>query len=207
MSKEKSRYFGFLLYPENLPVDWEERLEMIGIPIAISPLHNLDISKTGGYKKAHYHGIYVAKNPVTADSVRAKIKRALESEGIAQVQIIRTNVENAYLYLTHESKDAVRKNKHVYDRADIKLLSGFDIDRYIVLDVEEKDYILDLVCNLIADQRLANIIELQEFILKRGGEYGLYSMKTVNEAIRSHTGIVRLYFDAVYQERKYGRGK
>lgn len=39
----------------------------------------------------------------------------------------------------------------------------------------------------------------------RGAEFGLPSMKIVNTVLRSHTGLVRLYFDAVYQERKYGR--
>ena len=32
------------------------------------------------------------------------------------------------------------------------------------------------------------------------------SIKTVNSVLRAHTGLIRLYFDAVYQERKYGRG-
>ena len=56
------------------------RLELIGVPIAVSPLHDKDLSDIEGqlYKKAHYHVIYVAKkNPVTADSVRVRIKRAL----------------------------------------------------------------------------------------------------------------------------------
>ena len=48
------------------------------------------------------------------------------------------NVENAYLYLTHESKDAKAKNKHVYDKQEIKLLNNFDIDRYVSLDSAEK---------------------------------------------------------------------
>jgi hypothetical protein len=38
MAKEKSRYFTFLLYPESIPDDWELKLELLGIPIAISPL-------------------------------------------------------------------------------------------------------------------------------------------------------------------------
>lgn len=29
-------------------------------------------------------------------------------------------------------------------------------------------------------------------------------MKVINSVLRSHTGLIRLYFDAVYQERKYG---
>lgn len=206
MAKEKSRFFTFLLYPESIPEDWEMKLELLSVPMAISPLHDKDKAKTGGYKKPHYHVIYVAKNPVTADSVRVKIKRALGDQSVALVQIIRTSIENTYLYLTHESKDAIEKQKHVYDKADIKLLMNFDIERYITLDVEEKEYILDTVCNMIDEQNLANIKELKRFVREGGAEYGITSMKIVNEVIRSHTGLVRLYFDAVYQERKYGSG-
>ena len=79
MAKEKARYFTFLLYPESIPEDWEMKLELLGLPMAISPLHDKDLSSVEGqlYKKAHYHVLYVAKNPVTADSVRKKIKQCL----------------------------------------------------------------------------------------------------------------------------------
>ncbi|HFV0316923.1 TPA: replication protein RepB, partial [Streptococcus agalactiae] len=46
--------------------------------------------------------------------------------------------------------------------------------------------------------------ELRRFVKLHGSEYGLPSMKIINSVLRSHTGLVRLYFDAVYQERKYG---
>lgn len=207
MTKDKARYFTFLLYPESIPEDWEMKLESIGLPIAISPLHDKDLSDVEGqkYKKAHYHVIYVAKNPVTAESVRLKIKRCLGDQSVAKVQIIVQSMENIYLYLTHESKDAIAKKKYVYDKKDIKLINNFDIDRYITLDVEDKDDMFNLVCDLIDEHGLANIRELRRFVRLRGAEFGLPSMKIVNTVLRSHTGLVRLYFDAVYQERKYGR--
>lgn len=207
MAKEKSRYFTFLLYPDSLPEDWEMKLESIGVPIAISPLHDKDLSDVKGqkYKKAHYHVIYVAKNPVTADSVRYKIKQTLGNKSIAMVQIVVQSMENIYLYLTHESKDAIAKNKHVYDKKDIKLLNNFDIDRYITLDVEDKDDMLNDVCDMIDEYDLANMRELRRFIRVHGAKHNLPSMKIINSVLRSHTGLIRLYFDAVYQERKYGR--
>ena len=207
MTKDKSRYFTFLLYPESIPEDWLLKLELIDIPMAISPLHDKDKKegKEQGLKKPHYHVIYIAKNPVTAHSVRMRIKRALGDQSIAKVQIIKTTVENTYLYLTHESKDAIAKNKHIYDKSNIKLLNNFDIDRYVTLDVEEKDELLNAVCDMIDEQGLANIRELRRFAVTRGHEYGLPSMKVLNSVLRAHTGLLRLYFDAVYQERKYGR--
>ncbi|EAC4229962.1 replication protein RepB [Listeria monocytogenes] len=207
MSKDKSRYFTFLLYPESIPEDWELRLESIGVPMAISPLHDKDLSDVEGqkYKKSHYHVIYVAKNPVTADSVRYKVKGLLGDKSVALVKIIVTSIENMYLYLTHESKDAIAKKKHIYKKSDIKLLNNFDIDRYIKLDVEDKDDMLNEVCDMIDEHDLANMRELRRFIQNHASEYGLPSMKVINSVLRSHTGLIRLYFDAVYQERRYGR--
>ncbi|ECH3647856.1 replication protein RepB, partial [Campylobacter jejuni] len=96
MSKEKARYFTFLLYPESIPNDWELKLEMLGVPMAISPLHDKDKSNVEGqkYKKEHYHVIYVSKNPVTPESVRLKIKRTLGDKSVAMVQIISMSMEN-----------------------------------------------------------------------------------------------------------------
>ena len=207
MAKDKARYFTFLLYPESIPNDWEMRLESIGVPIAISPLHDKDKSDVEGqeYKKAHYHVIYVAKNPVTADSVRFKIKGLLGDKSVALVKIIVTSIENMYLYLTHESKDALAKSKYKYSRKDIKLINNFDIDRYITLDVEDKDDMLNEVCDLIDEHDLANMRELRRFVRNHGTEYNLPSMKVINSVLRSHTGLLRLYFDAVYQERRYCR--
>jgi len=207
MAKDKARYFTFLLYPESIPEDWEMKLESIGLPLAISPLHDKDLSDMEGqkYKKAHYHVIYVAKNPVTADSVRLKIKAILGENSLALVQIVRQSMENMYLYLTHESKDAVAKNKVKYFKKDIKLINNFDIDRYITLDVEDKEDMLNDVCDMIDEYDLANMRELRRFVKTHGLEHNLPSMKIINSILRSHTGLIRLYFDAVYQERKYGR--
>ncbi|WP_210141050.1 Rep family protein, partial [Staphylococcus sp. GDX8P113P-2] len=156
-------------------------------------------------KKPHYHVIYVAANPVTTHSVRKRIQRTLGKESVAKVQIVKQSMENMYAYLTHESKDAIAKNKYKYNKKDIKLLNNFDIDRYVVLDVEDKDEMLNDVCDMIDEHGLANIRELRRFIKERGTEYNLPSMKIINSVLRSHTGLIRLYFDAVYQERKYKR--
>lgn len=209
MAKEKARYFTFLLYPESIPEDWQLKLELLALPIAISPLHDKDKSNQEGqiFKKPHYHCVYVASNPVTVDSVRNKIQRSLGKKSCAKVQIVKTSMENMYLYLTHESKDAVAKNKHVYNKKDIVHLNNFDIDRYITLDVEDKDDLLNDVCDMIDEHGLANIRELRRFVKVNGAKYNLPSMKTINSVLRAHTGLIRLYFDAVYQERKYGQVK
>lgn len=199
MAKEKSRYFTFILYPESIPEDWELKLELIGVPMAISPLHDKDKSKSGGYKKPHYHVIYVAKNPVTADSVRWKVKKILGDKSLAMVQIVVRGMESMYLYLTHESKDAVAKKKHVYSKTDIKLLNNFDIDRYMTMDEFEKKELRHTLIEIIKEHHIINIVELSDFISQYGKRYGICNLTAVNDAIVGCTGLFRLYFDANYQ--------
>lgn len=206
MAKEKSRFFTFLLYPdgEGFPTDWEDRLERIGVPIAISPLHDKDKAKGGGYKKRHYHGIYIAKNPVTSESVRNKLKAVLSSEqeeckAVALVQIIHENVESVYLYLTHDSKDAIKKGKYRYDKKDIKHINNFDIERYITVDVETKNMTLRILINLIRHHGIPNVIDLQDFIEENGMDYGI-DENLFFAAIENKTSILKLYFDAAYQK-------
>lgn len=198
--KEKSRYFTFLLYPESVPEDWLTKLETLDVPMAISPLHDKDESPLGGYKKPHWHVIYVAKNPVTAESVRLKIKRLLGEKSIAKVQIVEQGMESMYLYLTHESKDAIAKNKHVYQKSEIRLLNNFDIDRYVVFDVTEQKELKYQLVDLIFHQRIVNISDLMGYLNTAGfGELSARSMKHVNEVISGNTGFFKLCFDANYQ--------
>lgn len=189
----------FLLYPESIPADWKDRLESLGLCMAVSPLHDKDKSEIKGqeFKKPHYHVIYIAKNPVTVDAVRNKIKRCLGDKTVNHVEIV-DNVQNAYLYLTHESKDAKRKNKHVYPRADITLLNDFDIDRYVTLDDAQKKDLKILIMNLINKKHLVNAAHLLDFVDEHGEDYQIRN-RDVAEIVYQNAGGLRLLFDAQYQ--------
>lgn len=125
-------------------------------------------------------------------------------KSVNTVQIITTSIHNTYLYLTHESKDAIAKNKYKYKSSDIKLFNNFDIDRYNTLDVEEKDELFEIICEIVEKYQIANILELGKFVRKYGSIYGLNSMRVVNKVIVSKTGLMRIYFDGAYQARKNG---
>lgn len=211
MAKIKSRYFTFLIYPESAPHDWIDKLESLGLPIAISPLHNKDkIEKKdehqlfGEFKKAHYHCIYVANNPVTSDSVRNKLKRVLDNNTVSIVKVI-DNVENMYLYLTHESKDAIKKNKTIYSKQDIIHLNNFDISRYITLSLEDKKDMQNKLINFIRFNYVENIIELYEAFDENKNLFlsmGFNSQDDITEIVSQKAGLFRLFFDGAYQISK-----
>ncbi|BDP75769.1 hypothetical protein EfmAA96_35540 (plasmid) [Enterococcus faecium] len=126
------------------------------------------------------------------------------NNSVAHLEII-DHIKGSYEYLTHESKDAKEKNKHVYDKKDILHINDFDIDRYISLDENQKRELGNLVLSLIRKYELENIIDLGDFVEMRGEEYGLPSMEIINDALTSRTGLLRLYFDGNYQRRKSGK--
>lgn len=206
--KLKGTQFTFLLYPENLPADWETRLRELDIPMAISPLHNKDIDKKmGGFKKPHYHGIAMYKNPITRDGMTKRLNRALAHDGckncVPQVQFLVKGVKSTYLYLTHESESAIEEGKHVYDSSEIKLLNNFDISRYVVLDVHEKEELLQDLLDIIYNNRLTNVFQLMGYLNElRATGNPVPPERDLLEVIKSNTNMLRLFFDGAYQEQK-----
>jgi hypothetical protein len=205
MDNGKSRYFTFLIYPESADSDWISKVEQLGQPVAISPLHDKDLSEnsdvTGDkYKKAHYHCIYIANNPVTAGSVRNKLKRVLNPEAVTLVQPIISTVSDVYLYLTHESKTAIEKGKHKYDKKDIIHLNNFDVERYITLDAEALAEARQVVVKLVRQFKFQNLVELYDYLESEGIEaYGLPSGDKLDGIIQSRAPILNKLFDANYQ--------
>ncbi|CAI3523979.1 replication protein RepB [Enterococcus cecorum] len=221
--REKSRYFTFLIYEDSAPEGYLDILESLNIPIAVSPWHDED-EKTEKltpeeqrlvdqgkvvYKKKHRHCIYIASNPVTSNAVRNKLQRLFkeytDKNVVSEVKIITTSVANMYAYLTHESKDAIKQGKHIYDSKDIVLLSNFDLSRYQVLDAETKEDILDRIINVIYEKELENIIELRQWFLVSDDiekEFGVTDIKQLNKIVKENTGVLRLYFDGNYQSHK-----
>lgn len=196
----KARYFTFIIYPESIPEDWEDRLASLGLAMAVSPLHDKDKSEVEGqeFKKAHYHVLYVARNPVTTESVRKKIKRTLGDKSLSHIEIV-DNVEHVYLYLTHESKDAIKKNKYKYAKKDIKFINDFDIDRYVFLDENEKRELKNKLLNIVQEKHLVNVIDLMGYLQKYGSEHGITNMSDVYDVVTSSPGGFRLWFEGNYQ--------
>jgi len=200
-TKQKSRYFAFILYTESIPEDWLLKLEALDISMAISPLHDKDKNKDGSLKKPHYHVLYVAKNPVTVDAVRNRIKRTLGNHSISYVEIV-DSMKNYYQYLTHETKDAIAKKKYVYESKDIVTINGFDIDRYITLDDAQKNEVLDTIISLTLKFGFENIVDFMDFYFENADAYALPNLRLMNDIIKSNTGILRLYFDGNYQRHQ-----
>lgn len=221
--KAKARDFTFILYPESIPDNWVSKLEELGIEMAVSPLHDKDkkekkevadiinnkmwewsaeemeeYKKNPGYKKEHYHVIYVAKNPVTSEAVRNKVRRSLGKDSLNKVQYV-DNVESMYAYLTHESSSAKEEGKHVYDKNDIIHLNDFDIENYVSLSQGEKKKVSNEIIDIIHDNKLSNYFQLEEFVRNNEEELGI-KIAEIRLVAKEQSSFLRLIFDGVYQQ-------
>jgi hypothetical protein len=161
-TKQKSRYWAFVVYPEGnppAPTDWVDRLQQTGLKCAISPLHDCDLDPTGTPKKAHWHVIACWDGPTTANVVKA-ITDALNAPTAQALN----SVGGYYRYLTHKDNP----EKHQYSESDIKTLNGFNVADYCELTRREVNDTKIRLIEFIKERNLLEYSDLLEILLRDG---------------------------------------
>lgn len=166
---KKSRYWAFIVYPESLPDHWLETLGDYHLPMAISPLHDLDINADMSVKKAHYHVLVCYGNTTT----QGPIKEISESvNGTEPIPIV--SVKGYYRYLTHKDNP----EKVQYKEEQIVKLSGFDPADYYTYTKEEELKIKIEIHKYIMENSIIEYIDLLEALA--GYDIVLYDYVTTH---------------------------
>lgn len=150
MKERRYRGWAFILYPESAFDNWITILDDMHVPMAISPLHDLDVNEdTHELKKPHYHII------VTFDGMKSfdQVKEITDSVG-GTIPIPVNCLYSYYRYLCHiDNQDKVR-----YDVSDIILLGGFDPKNYI------SEQVGVFVSEMVAFINQNNVTEYSDFV-------------------------------------------
>ena len=148
----KKRNWAFVAYPESLPTNWKEQLQLTGLQVAISPLHDKDKNPTGEPKKPHYHVILCYAGPTSynvvkalTDSLNCPIPQPLEQ------------VRGYYRYFTHMDNP----EKYQYSPDTIETINGFSIMDFVELTKSE---VLTAKRKLQSLIRERNILEYSDFM-------------------------------------------
>lgn len=176
---EKSRNWGFVVYPDSAPSNWMDQLQESGISFAVSPLHDKDYYPDGELKKAHWHVIVVWDGPVT-DVKAKKISDLLNSPMPIRLESVR----GAYRYFTHKDSP----EKYQYLDLDIKVFNGFDISNYVALTKEEKYKAVEDIIDCIETNNFYEYFDLLSHL--RLTDYNLFKVACdntilINALIRS----------------------
>lgn len=163
-----NRYWQAILYLDHIVDDWKEKISSICTLPFECILHDKDNNKDGTHRKDHIHIIVAWTNttkPLSAFKVFSKIGIALSKDGQSvfapnTMEAI-DKIGNAHRYMTHNTDDAQKKGKHLYD--DDELISGnsFDIGMYEQLDKGEESEIKSAIEALILEKRIKNYLKLK----------------------------------------------
>lgn len=65
--------------------------------------------------------------------------------------------------------------------------------------IKRNQITFELICEIIKQQKLENILEVFDFCDKYRNEFNLPDIKAINESIDGHIEMIRLYFDGSKQ--------
>lgn len=148
----KKRNWAFIVYPESVPADWREQLQLSGLQCVISPLHDRDVNADGTPKKPHYHVILCYSGPTSYSVVNALTNGQL---GQSRPQPLE-QVRGYYRYLTHEDNP----EKAQYSRIDIETINGFDIRDFVELTKTEVEKIKGEIFDYITENQITEYADL-----------------------------------------------
>ena len=165
-----------LIYEEDLQTDFSEVL--LYFPVAISPLHNLDIYDTdtkdharGEIKKAHYHVVFSSNLNVKQRRIFCQMLGVKETTYFQRVQ----NGEGILKYLTHETEKAKNQGKHIYSKDDIQISETFNED--LLKTVGSDDYISRMVSFIVDKNFTEYCIFMQELLKTEDDEFIKFCFK------------------------------
>lgn len=178
----KSQVWAGIMYQDSAPADWEHQLRMLGVPFAVSPLHDSDIREDGTPKKAHWHVILYWPGGSTTYRTAAAIMRDV-LHGTIPIPLV--SPRGYYRYFTHLDNP----NKAQYDEANIVTGNNFDIGEFITLTAQETNELKKLVLAEIIKQGMTEYWELVVYAIHNmdNAAFCLISTNTVffNSALKS----------------------
>lgn len=158
---KKSRYWGFIMYPDSRPDDWYEKLQMTGLPIAISPFHDKDCNDDGTLKKPHWHVLLCFDGPTTKNCVHDI------ADSVHGTEVIPVNsVKGMYRYHVHEDNPEKYPYWSELDKFPRTLINGFDINEYSQMTSKEESIMIQTIFNYINSQFIMEYSDLIDFLMQ-----------------------------------------
>lgn len=157
MNNVKGRNWAFVIYPESMPSDWFDRLQMTGLPFAISPLHDRDLDPTGEPKKPHYHVMCYYENSTTSKSVKKLVCDLVNGT----IPIKLESLSGMYRYHIHQDNP----EKYQYDDRDRIFINGFDRNKVDALTYVEIAKIMQDIQRFIITEHITEYSDLLDILL------------------------------------------
>ena len=156
----KARYWNFVLYPESMIENWQDKIEdILEYPFAYA-IHDKDVDSEDEIRKTHVHILVAFPNTTTYKHVLEMAQRL----GVCHYVEKTGNIRRMFDYLIHATDKAKKDGKYQYDPSARVLGNGFDIGAYEQIGVAEKERILFEIKAIIRAGVVQDFYELDEYI-------------------------------------------
>lgn len=166
-SGESAKYWQGICYPENMVDDWETEIyRLIQKPFAYCR-HSKDKLVGTGERKDHVHLIIVWEAPTTKSWALYVFNRLSNGKNncCSTVEAC-IDIRNCYDYLIHDTEDARKKNKYLYEESDRITGNGFDIGAYEQINAVDKIKMTIELQNFIEENDIVDYFTLGKMIAK-----------------------------------------
>ena len=195
--KAKSRYWGCVMYPENMVEDWEIRIGDLlqGLPYAYC-LHHADRDTKSEHRKDHIHLILAFATTTTYKhamdvfgELNAPGRKAFNT--CQQVHSIR----GQYDYLIHDTETCKKQGKELYPKEARITGNNFDIGAFEQVSVAEKRAICKELAQIAIEKKSINFADFFQFV---ASEY--VDDDTYFEVLLSYSGFFERLTKGNYQK-------
>lgn len=163
-SGQRSRNWTCVMYPDDLPSDWIEKVNSECLKWVCSPLHDKDLNADGQLKKAHYHTLFMFDNVKSKALVIELFTRLFGSVensicGVATPQICSDKTA-----LTRYMAHIDNPEKVQYEASDIIGYGGADVSE--LLAHTRAELVADMVAieEFIDDNNITELCDLMQLI-------------------------------------------
>lgn len=181
----KGRDWTFIVYPESVPENWREILDLSHLEWVESPLHDKDRNPNGTLKKPHWHVLVRFSGPVTTKAVSTLIE-PLNTPIPQKVGSAKGMVR----YMAHLDNP----EKYQYSVNDIKSHNGADIADFFKLSTSQNLCEMKDIFRLIKTKEIDNYIDFLDFCLVQGND------DWFDIAINHNTLAINKMLDAMWQK-------
>lgn len=159
---ERARNWSFIIYPDSAPDNWQEVLNEYHVKTVISPIHDLDINKSGELKKPHYHILVMFDGKKAYSQVYEMYSEKLHCP-IPQKVVSARGLVRYFCHLDNPEKAQ-------YNTADIECYGGVDIKMLLESTDSDKFSLIQQIVVFVKNNNILEYCDIWDYAIENNLE-------------------------------------
>lgn len=155
---DRARNWSFIVYPESAPENWQDILQDYHVRTVVSPIHDLDITKSGELKKPHFHILVMFEGKKSYTQICEMYTEKLCCTIPQKVESVRSLVR----YFCHLDNP----EKAQYKTVDLTAYAGVDLDAIMRPSEGDQRTLLLTIGNFINQSDIDEYCDLWAYALE-----------------------------------------